>query len=314
MSIPVHRQSDKRSCGASTRVVGQGNVFVNNLLASVQGDPNTHGAGNLGATVNDGTVFINGKKVVLKGSAASRDGKAGFLRNKKHKRPTAIAGSPNVFACGGGSGSTPEGSDNTPDPVEPATQMYPDSSATDLAEEEAVTRQRDQETDPSSGGDITPAPGTVSEREQQAYDYFIAQGYTPEQAAGIVGNLTNESGLDPTAVNPNDAGAGKDSEGIAQWNRDRLDNLKDFAADRGTSYQDYETQLAFVDHELRGTGDFGGGSEASAYSRLESSTTYTDAAVAMSTYERYKGYELGIQAGETQQRAADAGRILTNYG
>ena len=73
MNVPVHRHTDDRTCGATTTVVGQGTVYANNLLVSVQGDPNTHGGGNLGATVNDGTVFINGKKVVLQGSSASPD-------------------------------------------------------------------------------------------------------------------------------------------------------------------------------------------------------------------------------------------------
>ena len=43
----VHRHSDVRICGATTTVVGQQNVYMNNLLASVQGDTNTHGGGNL---------------------------------------------------------------------------------------------------------------------------------------------------------------------------------------------------------------------------------------------------------------------------
>ena len=100
MSVPVHRHTDSRSCGASTTVAGQSNVFVNNLLASVQGDPNTHGGGSLGATVNDGTVFINNKKVVLKGSSAAPDSLCPPL-GPPHCNPAAVGASPNVFACGG---------------------------------------------------------------------------------------------------------------------------------------------------------------------------------------------------------------------
>jgi len=32
MSIPVHRDTDSRSCGATTTVAGQGNVYANFLL------------------------------------------------------------------------------------------------------------------------------------------------------------------------------------------------------------------------------------------------------------------------------------------
>ena len=98
MSTPVHRNGDSRSCGASTVVTGQGNVFVNNKLASVQGDPNTHGGGALGATVNDGTVFINNKKVVLLGSSAAPDALCPV--SPVHCNPKSSSASPNVFACG----------------------------------------------------------------------------------------------------------------------------------------------------------------------------------------------------------------------
>ena len=100
MSTQVHRNTDSRSCGASTIVTGQSSVFVNNLLASVQGDPNTHGGGALGATVNDGSVFINNRKVVLKGSSASPDTLCPFA-GPPHCDPKSVGASPDVFACGG---------------------------------------------------------------------------------------------------------------------------------------------------------------------------------------------------------------------
>jgi hypothetical protein len=313
MNIPVHRNTDSRSCGAKTTVSGQANVFVNNLLASVQGDRSTHGDGALGATVNDGTVYLNNKKLVLKGSNASPDALCA-PQGGQHCNPKSVGASANVFACGGGGGSIGGSPDEAmADPT--GSDLYPDASAADLDAEE--TGVRNNETDPSSDGDTNtgdvgaPSADTV-DREQQAFDYFVSKGYTPEQAAGMVGNLTNESGLRPTAINPNDAGPGRDSEGIAQWNRTRLDNLKNFAADKGTTYQDYETQLAFVDHELRGSGANGGGAESAAYNRLTQTTNPRDAAQAFSTYERYRGYELGLQGGETQQRAAAAERILGN--
>jgi len=315
MNVPVHRDTDSRVCGASTIVQGQSNVYVNNLLASVKGDPNSHKKGELLASVNDGTVFVNGKLLVLKGSDASPD----KIGSKPHDKPKAVGASGDVFACGGGGGSGGGGSQVSPNdgPDPTGAQLYSDPNVANLPAEETAARDLANASDPSTGGDSNqgdvgqPAQETV-DREQQAMDFYTDRGYTPEQAAGIVGNLTNESSLNPTAINPNDAGPGRDSEGIAQWNRDRLSNLQGFAAERGTTYTDYETQLAFVDHELRGTGGNGGGSESAAYNRLQNATTAGDSAVAMSTYERYRGYELGSQGGETQQRMADAGRILGN--
>jgi uncharacterized Zn-binding protein involved in type VI secretion len=105
MSIPVHRNGDSRNCGATTIVEGQGNVFVNGVLASVKGDADSHGAGALLADTNDGTVFINGIPVVLNGSAAEPD-KTWLNSSRKrrparilHKNPFATTASPNVFAC-----------------------------------------------------------------------------------------------------------------------------------------------------------------------------------------------------------------------
>ena len=58
----VHRHGDARVCGATTIVSGQGTVYANGLLVSVNGDINTHGAGALVAGSNN--VFAEGKAVV----------------------------------------------------------------------------------------------------------------------------------------------------------------------------------------------------------------------------------------------------------
>jgi len=100
MSIPVHRNGDSRSCGASTNVAGQGDVFVNSKLASVKGDPNSHGGGALAASNNDGTVFINGIPVVLLGSSAAPDALCP-IPGGSHCNPKSSSASGDVFACGG---------------------------------------------------------------------------------------------------------------------------------------------------------------------------------------------------------------------
>ena len=99
MSISVHRNKDARNCGASTVVSGQNNVYVNGQLASVKGDPNTHGGGALGATNNDGTVFVNGKPLVLLGSSAAPDSLCP-IPGGPHCNPKSSEASSDVFACG----------------------------------------------------------------------------------------------------------------------------------------------------------------------------------------------------------------------
>lgn len=64
-------------------------------------------------------------------------------------------------------------------------------------------------------------PAGNSANARAAMDYFISQGWTPEQAAGIVGNLQQESGpnLDPNIHNS--AGGNLGAYGLAQWRGDR---------------------------------------------------------------------------------------------
>ena len=93
----VHRNTDSRACGASTNVAGQGTVYVNNKLCSVNSDPNSHGGGNLKA-VNP-NVFVNNKLVVILGNSAASDDKCP-LPGGDHCNPKATSGSDNT-AIGG---------------------------------------------------------------------------------------------------------------------------------------------------------------------------------------------------------------------
>lgn len=67
----VHRHGDNRACGATTVVSGQSTVYVEGVLFSVQGDPNTHGSGALIASGS--TVTVNGIPVIVLGDSANQD-------------------------------------------------------------------------------------------------------------------------------------------------------------------------------------------------------------------------------------------------
>jgi hypothetical protein len=112
-----------------------------------------------------------------------------------------------------------------------------------------------------------------------AYDFFTGRGYTPAQASGIVGNLIHESGLDPGAIG--DQGT---SVGLAQFHNERATALRDFAKSRGTSPGDFNTQLEFIDKELRST-------EGRAFGALQAAATPEQAAAAFVHYERPRGYD-----------------------
>lgn len=167
-----------------------------------------------------------------------------------------------------------------------------------------ATTDREGPLPAATGASTTPA--SAPEREKEAMKFFISKGWTQSQAAGIVGNLVNESKLNPNAIAKNDAGPGKDSVGIAQWNTGRLDNLKSYANNKGTPFNDFQTQLEFVHIELNGA-------EKGVGKKLKEATTVEQATVAMTKYERFKGYEQGLASPETQKRIASATSINSSY-
>lgn len=90
----IHRDTDGRDCGATTEVAGQSNVYANNLLVSVNGDPNSHGGGALSASCNN--VYVNNIMVVDKGDSAAADALCVPLGGA-HCAPGASGASGDVF-------------------------------------------------------------------------------------------------------------------------------------------------------------------------------------------------------------------------
>lgn len=137
--------------------------------------------------------------------------------------------------------------------------------------------------DPAAAVSEMKAP--VGGRVGRAYQRLISKGWAPHQAAGIVGNLQAESGagLNTQARNAGDGTDGSDSIGIAQWNGRRAQALKSFAAAQGTDWHDFDTQIDFIDYELRS-------SERAAGENLARSTNAEEAAAAFTGYERPAGW------------------------
>lgn len=91
----IHRHSDPRTCGATTVVTGNSTVFANGLLVAVNGDPNTHGGGDLIAACRN--VFVHGKMVVNHSADnAAPDGLCPIVGGA-HCGPATAGGSPDVF-------------------------------------------------------------------------------------------------------------------------------------------------------------------------------------------------------------------------
>lgn len=108
---------------------------------------------------------------------------------------------------------------------------------------------------------------TPTENEAIAWDFFMQQGFTVEQTAGIMGNLMQEHRFKTTDV--------PGGIGIAQWLGNRRANL----LSRPDPFS-IKTQLEFIMHEFATT-------EKAAYRALKAATTVEAATIAFQNkYER----------------------------
>src|SRR5690349_1628456 len=87
----------------------------------------------------------------------------------------------------------------------------------------------------SIDGDDSLSEAALSSAEHTAFNFFVSKGLTKFQAAGIVGNLMQESNVIPTAVQY----GGGPGRGIAQWSvggrwdSSHDDNVAWYAAQHG---------------------------------------------------------------------------------
>jgi hypothetical protein len=112
----------------------------------------------------------------------------------------------------------------------------------------------DEETQAPTEGGSTEFNSTISPNAQTAFNFFTGKGYSPEQAAGIVGNLMAESGrnLNVKAFNEDEK-----AYGIAQWRMDRLDGLGKLY-NKDPKQTTLEEQLNYIEHELDNVSRFKG--------------------------------------------------------
>jgi len=125
--------------------------------------------------------------------------------------------------------------------------------------------------DAASPDDNATADALSSASGRTAFKFFVGKGLSEIQAAAIVGNLQQESGVDPRSVQPGGPG-----RGIAQWstgdrwNAKSHDNVLWYAAQQGESSSSLELQLEFTWYELESFDHYG-------LSALKSASTISSA-------------------------------------
>src|ERR1700755_911221 len=149
-----------------------------------------------------------------------------------------------------------------------------------------------------------PARG-AADAEHTAFNYFVNKGLTKVQAAGIIGNLMQESSVRATAAQF----GGGPGRGIAQWeighrwDKDSRDNVVWFANLHKDQLWALNTQLDFIWYELMTFQNYG-------LQSLRTARTVSDAVKAFQ--DRFEICRK--ESCDESQRIAFANRALKAYG
>lgn len=119
---------------------------------------------------------------------------------------------------------------------------------TDQNTEEMVAEQPVEETQTKREETQVTSRGATEKRtnENIVWDYLLDAGYSKVQAAGIIGNMYQESGVNPSRHESNGIGFG-----LVQWSFGRRQQLESYASSKGKSASDIYVQLEFLVKELK---------------------------------------------------------------
>lgn len=155
---------------------------------------------------------------------------------------------------------------------------------------------------------------TFDQAAQHIWNFFISKGFQPWQAAGIMGNMQAESGLNPRRVQNTSTPAGdkdnitvddKTGYGLVQWTtKGRQQGLADLAAQNNVISGDIDIQLKYVIQELEGNRSYYRYDEFLASQTVEEATN-----IILERYEAPKDIE-----GARPKRQNFARAFLERYG
>jgi hypothetical protein len=166
-----------------------------------------------------------------------------------------------------------------------------------------------------------------SNSQQKAFNFFISNGYTKEQSAGIVGNLIDESSVEPMrkqntlpgtktlAAEVDGPGTASDYSGgwgIVQWTpASKVITASRNAGAKDEQIETIEYQLDFLKVQLTGQGPV---PEGEAGSMVRAAKSVENAAVAFARYyERFDGSENPNHPRYAKSKAS-AKEVLANFG
>jgi cell wall-associated NlpC family hydrolase len=107
--------------------------------------------------------------------------------------------------------------------------------------------------DTGSDGDGDGSAGTVegNGNEEKTWNFLAGKGLSPAAIAGVMGNLVQESGIDPKKLQKGKNGTTGRGRGLCQWETPgRWDSLVKWAKGAGKDEWSIETQLEWMWKEL----------------------------------------------------------------
>lgn len=175
---------------------------------------------------------------------------------------------------------------------------------------------QDDQTPPGCGcGAGTQLVG--SNNQQKVFNFFVGKGYTKEQAAGILGNMINESGVEPkklqggAIVSSAQAVSNPNGWGIVQWTpAAKMINPSRAAGQSFEQIDTLEWQVDFLWKQLTGDSPL---PEVAPGDALKRARTVEEATVAFAGFERFAGWENPSNP-EYQERMGAAREVLRLYG
>lgn len=141
----------------------------------------------------------------------------------------------------------------------------------DLARDTEMGTQALKETN------LPPEYGETGDIKTDVYNRLRQNGFTDSEAAGITGNIAQESMFDTEALSKD----GYNSHGLVQWTGDRKAHLEQFAREKGLNPKDWRTQVDFISEEMNTT-------ERAAFEALRKNPNITPEEAARIVREQYE--------------------------
>ncbi len=157
----------------------------------------------------------------------------------------------------------------------------------DLARDTGMGTQSLKETN------LPPEYGETGDIKTDVYNRLRQNGFTDSEAAGITGNIAQESMFDTEALSKD----GYNSHGLVQWTGDRKAHLEQFARENGLDLKDWRTQVDFISEEMNTT-------ERAAFEALRKNPNITPEEAARIVREQYERPDPAVANDAYRQQVA----------